>query len=298
MYPKTNTNLQYTFMTLTKHIVHMVEKAIAIIQQEAATFVATQKTGYDGLDTDLITTADIAAQAMYQKYIEEHFPCEGIIGEEDLNKVGTNYRYFTIDPLDGTKAFGRRQSMGVGTMIAHVNEYGVVDAMCIGDINTGEMYYFGPDTPPTRKRFGVESRLGEYNAQDKMCGYASLRDHTENYPDIVQDLVRQPRGGIFEDINIESGSIGLHIARLWKKEIEMIILQPTFETPWDMTPIVGMNKVLGIVHIILNPQTLDVNVMDKPLTQDIVKLDTVELITHKCHVPEVLAWIENWKANH
>ena len=83
-------------LTLTQHMITMVNQAIALIQHEAAVFIATQKTGYDGLNTDLVTTADIAAQAMYQKYIENHFPNEGIIGEENLHKVGTNHRYFTM----------------------------------------------------------------------------------------------------------------------------------------------------------------------------------------------------------
>jgi fructose-1,6-bisphosphatase/inositol monophosphatase family enzyme len=73
-------------MTLIQHMIYMAEKAIQIIQTEAATFVATHKTAYDGESDDLVTTADIKAQAMYQAYIETHFPDDGIIGEENLNK--------------------------------------------------------------------------------------------------------------------------------------------------------------------------------------------------------------------
>jgi hypothetical protein len=62
-----------------------------------------------------------------------------------------------------------------------------------------------------------------------------------------------------------------------------------------MTPLVGMNKVLGIKHIILNPDTLEVEVIDKPLTRDILKIRHVELVTYGQYVPYVLAWIEGWK---
>jgi fructose-1,6-bisphosphatase/inositol monophosphatase family enzyme len=200
--------------TLTQHLIVMATNAIALIQKEAATFVAKQKIGYDGLNTDLITTADIAAQNMYQQYIETEFPEEGIIGEESLNKIAVNYKYFTIDPLDGTKAFGRKQSNNVGTA-------------CVGDVNTGELYYFGPDQHPTRKRFGVESLLDTPICQtgDELATmYVSLRKHTEEYPCLVQDLVNKNRGGIFKDISIENGSIGIQFTRLWKGEVGMIIM--------------------------------------------------------------------------
>ena len=128
-------------------------------------------------------------------------------------------------------------------MIAHVDEHGVVDAMCIGDINSGDMYYFGPDVLPTRKRFGVESPLIADTATNRKLTdtYVSIRNHPEDFPGMIQDIVRRNRGGIFKDISVESGSIGIHLTRLWKGEVGMIILKPTFETPWDSTPIVGMN---------------------------------------------------------
>ncbi len=280
--------------TLTQHLITMATQAIDIIQKETATFVAEGKTGYDGLDTDLVTTADIAAQNMYQEYIEKFFPDEGIIGEESLHKVGGNCRYFTIDPLDGTKAFGRKQSMNVGTMIAHVDEFGLVDAVCIGDINTGELYYFGPDQKPTRKRFGVESTLGLQTSAT--C--VSIRKHPEEYPLIIQDLIYKRRGGIYADINIENGSIGIQMARLWKGEVGMIIIEPSFETPWDMTPLVGMHKVLGIKHILLDPHTLEVEVIDKPINQQVFRKNHIELITYERYVSEVLKWIDGWKKIH
>ena len=49
--------------------------------------------------------------------------------------------YITVDPLDGTKAFIRRQSHGVGTMVAMVEEGQVVSAY-VGDVNTQEIYGF------------------------------------------------------------------------------------------------------------------------------------------------------------
>lgn len=283
-------------LTLTEHMIIMAEQAILTIQTEAATFVATQKRAYDGKDDDLVTTADLAAQAGYETYIEQHFPDEGIIGEENLAKPSNNGCYFTIDPLDGTKAFGRRQSTGVGTMIAHVDERGIVDAVCVGDVNTGELYFYGPDQEPTRKRFGIPTTLVTNDVLPVLTKtYVSLRKHTEEFPRLIQDLVRQDRGGIFKDITIECGSIGIQMARLWKGEVGMVVIEPSFDTPWDTTPLIGMDKALGLVRLILDPETLYVTELDKLVNPDIQFLKHIELILRRQYVPQVLTWIDQWK---
>lgn len=274
----------------------MADRAIDIIQKETANFTTKVKTSFSGKEDDLVSTADFAAQDMYQTYIEEHFPDDGIIGEEDLNKPSKNGRYFTIDPLDGTKAFGRRQSNGVGTMIAHVDENGVVDAAVIGDINTGELYFFGPDHVPTRRRFGVESELTKVSLHKLKDVYVILKDHPEEYPLLAQDMVRQTsREGIFKDLNIESGSIGIILAKLWKDEVQLVVLKPGYDTPWDNTPFIGIHKQLDIVEIVLNPNTFDLEIVEPALPKEIRNREYPVLIIRKQYVPELLAWAEEWR---
>ncbi|MBC7981952.1 hypothetical protein H7X65_02640 [Candidatus Parcubacteria bacterium] len=282
-------------LTLLQHMKIMADRAIDIIQKETVNFVAKVKTGYDGADDDLVTTADIAAQDMYQTYIEEHFPDEGIIGEENLNKKSLNGRYFTIDPLDGTKAFGRRQSSGVGTMIAHVDEHGVVDAAVVGDINTGELYFFGPEQVPTRRRFGTETPLTKQSAHELKNVYAILRDHPEEYPPLVQDLIKDTKGGMFKDITIDSGSIGTTLARLWKDEVQLVVISPGHDTPWDNTPFIGLHKELDIAHVIINPMTFDLQEVDPTLPIIVGERLYPELILRKQYLPELFTWAEEWK---
>jgi fructose-1,6-bisphosphatase/inositol monophosphatase family enzyme len=279
--------------TLLQHMKIMADNAIDIIQKETADFTAHVKTSYSGVDDDLVTTADVAAQDMYQTYIEKYFPNEGIIGEEDLNKPSENGRYFTIDPLDGTKAFGRRQSNGVGTMIAHVDENGAVDAAVIGDINTGELYFFGPDQVPMRRRFGVESELTKVSLHQLKNVYTILRDHPEEYPLLVQDMII--KGGLFKDINIEAGSIGTILARLWKDEVQLVVIKPGYDTPWDNTPFIGMHKQLDIVEIVLNPNTFDLEIVEPTLPKEIRKREYPVLIIRKQYVPELLVWADEWR---
>ncbi len=106
----------------------LVRRAIKTIRSERQAFEVMQKAGYGGDMTDVFTTADSKAQDVYLRSISECFPTFSVIAEEGaLSKAqpdATNY--FTIDPLDGTKAFIRRQSHGVGTMIAMVEDDRIV----------------------------------------------------------------------------------------------------------------------------------------------------------------------------
>lgn len=276
----------------------MVKDAIQIIQIEAANFSQKVKTHYSGSEDDLVTSADLKAQDMYVSMIQKLFPNEGFIGEENgLNiQPKEGYGYFTIDPLDGTKAFGRMQSIGSGTMIAHVNKDNVVDAVCIGDINTGEIYGFGEGHKPSRTRFGVKSLMNAHSDISLTKKYVLLKDHTEDFPGVLQKLFRAKNGGIFKDIEISSGSIGLLVARLWKNEIGMFILRPDgFDTPWDNTPIIGMNKVMNIVHIKYNITTKEAVVFDPTLPKEVMQKDYIEILTHAGYTDEIIDWINKHK---
>ena len=44
---------------------------------------------------------------------------------------------------------------------------------------------------------------------------------------------------------VEGGSIGIWLARLWKREVGAALLLPGVETPWDTAPIFGISKTLG-----------------------------------------------------
>lgn len=278
-------------MTLLQDMQTMVQGAIQIIQKETATFTRKNKIGYDGVANDLVTTADINAQNHYRNFIEQQYPDDGIIGEEDLNKPSINGQYFTIDPLDGTKAFGRRQSNGVGTMIAHVNAKGEVDAVCIGDINTGELFCYGDELAPTRIRFGIETLLPKHKQRPFTTMYALLREHPEEFPVKIQDLIRKERGGIMDGLYIESGSIGITMAQLWTGEVGILILLPSYETPWDTTPLIGMNRKLDIVHLKFNPETNRFEEINMLAPKMIIKRDYVEVIVRRQHVQELMDWV-------
>ena len=126
----------------------LVRRAMTIIRNERQVFEATAKQGHSGNMDDVFTSADTKAQEVYIKSLCECFPGYAIVAEEGgvvplVVEPVRSGAFFTVDPLDRTKAFIRRQSHGVGTMVALVEQGQVVSAY-IGDINTHEIYGYRP----------------------------------------------------------------------------------------------------------------------------------------------------------
>src|SRR5690606_40965131 len=109
---------------LNGHIISIVmreavRRAMQAIDRHRFVAEATEKTAYDGISADIFTQADVEAQEIIVNMLRECFPKFGIIGEEaGLNDFKPNRPFFTVDPLDGTRAFLRNQSHGIGTMIS------------------------------------------------------------------------------------------------------------------------------------------------------------------------------------
>jgi len=56
-------------------------------------------------DYDPVTDADIKAEKVLRAIIQEAFPDDNITGEELEDVTGTNNYTWTLDPIDGTRAF-------------------------------------------------------------------------------------------------------------------------------------------------------------------------------------------------
>ncbi len=267
-----------------------VQGAINIAQSEAASYQRITKVHYDGVQDDLVTTADLKAQAHYQGLVDTHFPNTKLIGEEGEKDEDFNGDRFTCDPIDGTKAYGRNQSTGTATMFAHAHK-DIVDAVCIGDVNTSEIYQFAPDLSPTRTRFGFTSFLGTTWDKPLTAQYVILRNPVDEFPRNVQQMVRAKRGGIFKDMEVGSGSIGITVARLWKQEVAMVILDTGYNTPWDTTPLIGMNRMLGITHIKVDPKTGLAEIFEPQAPTKVSRKDYIEIMVHHSYANEVVTWL-------
>ena len=280
----------------------MVRRAIRAIQRERLIFESKRKADKGGRP-DFVTTADRAAQKIYVKLIKECFRGFGIVAEEDNLSLPCTLpgveAFFTVDPLDGTKAFIRRQSHGVGTMISLVVNDQIVAAF-VGDIMTGEIYYYRPGSTKVHRLFGFdEAEQLMIDAQLPLSEqYLLLRDLPTRCGTITRLMTGEESTGLFRDVEVTGGSIGIACARLWKGEVGGVVLNPTTDTPWDACPIWGISQKLGFVFINLCASCSISPLSPKPIKQS-QERDTELLIIHESRTKEFQTFLkkprQNWR---
>lgn len=199
---------------------------------------------------DLLTDADLQAQTIIAEGLRKRFPSAGLVGEENLMIPTRNGVVFTIDPLDGTKAFVRRESGHVAVMIGVLFEGHVVSAF-IGDVWTREIFYFRPTSPNTHRLIDFDYPVPLEPYEQKLdSGSAILfREDPYNIPGFDFPAIRDK----FTRYFIDSGSLGITFTKLLKGEAHAVFLHMTYYTPWDFVPIIGLTQQLGYrFHILDN----------------------------------------------
>mgnify|MGYP000867254694 CR=1 FL=1 len=268
----------------------LVRRAMVAIRNEKQAFEVHPKVGYGGQLDDMLTSADAAAQKVYIRSLKECFPQWGIVAEEDSLIVpctdGTD-TFFTVDPLDGTKAFVRGQSHGVGTMISLSRGTEFLSAY-VGDVNTLEIYGFRPGSRRVHRisEFNVSKELS-IEPKPLRIQYLLLRDPENDYCPLSRRLIHAG----FKSVCTDGGSIGTWCARLWKGEVGALLLHPNkgnAATPWDENPVNAISRKLGFVS--LRPSddgTRWVQFESKPLNViSTCAHDT--LVVHECNVGEII----------
>jgi fructose-1,6-bisphosphatase/inositol monophosphatase family enzyme len=224
-----------------------VRRAQTVIRAERQTFEQHAKQGYGGTMDDVFTSADRAAQEVYLRTFSECFPGCGVLAEEDALSIGAQApitAYFTVDPIDGTRAFIRRQSHGISTMVALVDGGEVISAY-IGDVSSNEVYGYRPGSGRVHRITNLDTfeTLAPRETCPRTLGdvHGLLRDPPDAYSDATQALVKQ-----FKSYEVMGSSIGTWAARQWKGEVGAVIYAPGYDTPWDTTPIIGICRKLGL----------------------------------------------------
>ena len=223
-----------------------MHQAMHLIRASRRTYVRHSKPGHAPGETDDVTSADLGAQKLYVDAFLGAFPTIQILAEEEdprLGPVDEALPYITIDPLDGTGAFLRRQSSGVGSMVALVHRGEVLGAY-VGDALTREVIgYAGPG--PVRQYLGAEDVDGEVleppSPSPPERGYLSLRQAPEAYSAAARALIRKHRG-----VLVYSGSVGVAAMELWRGAVAGLLLPLALQTPWDGAPPLGISSRLGI----------------------------------------------------
>lgn len=272
-----------------------MRRAIEAIRRERMIFVTRSKIGYGGKRNDKFTSADIKAQAIYVKAIRECFPSWGIVAEEKRLKIRCRIKgitvFVTLDGLDGTAAFIRGESHGIGTMASLVVNGQVVCAY-VGDVMTGEIYGFRPGSNHVHRigEFGQVQRL-KINPKKKLSEqYVLLREHQDRYDRRIQTMIKGWEGfhaeGVFRGVEVSGGSIGTNMARLWKGSVGAMILKPGYETPWDLAPVLGICQKLGFVFLKLTPAG-KLERLEPRITGRIRKTNHETIIIHESRISEL-----------
>ncbi|MDQ7814494.1 MAG: inositol monophosphatase family protein [Patescibacteria group bacterium] len=274
----------------------MVRRAIEAIRAERFAFEVHAKEGNNGEMDDIFTSADRAAQEIYVRMIREAFPGYGIVAEEDHLRVEADPSigmFFTVDPLDGTKAFKRRQSHGIGTMIALVRGTDVIAAY-VGDVMTREIYGFRPESDKVHRiseyGFGETLAVDERAPLQDQC--VLMRERPESHSKLIGRMVA-PRDskGLFRGVEIATGSIGVSTARLWKGEVGAVLLKPQFETPWDCAPIYGICERMGFEMYVPNLEGNHWARCDMQIFDNTRPCNSEQLIIHSSRFPELMNWL-------
>lgn len=273
-----------------------VRRAIVAIRAHRFTFEARAKlSGRDRSTPDVVTTADHAAQEVFVTLLGSWFPTFGIVAEEDHLRVPCTHPgadlWFTLDPLDGTRAFMRRQSHGIGTMLSLVCDGQVIGA-CVGDVMTSEIYAARPDDPTVHRvsEFGIAERLHIDPSRPLSSQWLLVCDRPRRLvPPIVTRLGLE-QDGVFAGFESTGGSIGIAMARVWKGEVGGAVFGPfPWGSPWDLYPVIGISRRLGFLFFTLDDS--GIRTWEPRIDPHGTPVPTEILCIHESREHELAAWM-------
>lgn len=149
----------------------------------------TDKRGYDFFDP--VTEADKGAEAAIRKLINEHFPDHGIYGEEYGQEIGKSPLTWTIDPVDGTRAF----VLGLptwGTLVALHNGAEPVLGM-LNQPFTNECFIGAPQIGLAELR----NASGVRSLRTRDCGSLANASLTSTHPSMFD---KEPMHSAYEEL--------------------------------------------------------------------------------------------------
>lgn len=281
----------------------VVSRVASFVRRSRHTFEAEHKGIKPDGRIDWVTNIDKQAQAMAIRLLQENMPTIGIVAEEQnglaiRSKAPTKSLWFSLDPIDGTRAFVHHYSYGISVMLALMDGDQVI-AVCIGDIMTGEMYYYRPGSDKTHHLDAQSgSRLLNELPRDVPLSqqYLLLRDPAEVHNKETRRLLQITPHPLFKKYESTGGSIGLSMTRLWKGEVGGAILLAGNQHPWDICPVLGLTERLGFVlfGIVSFPEDKDgcVHLMRTNLkaSRQTFVTNSDLLVIHEKAIPELAEW--------
>jgi len=177
-------------------------------------------------DASPVTQADQEGERLIASLIAEHFPDDGLLGEEGARKDSGNGRRWIIDPVDGTRDFIRGNpawAVLLGFEAAGEIEAGFAFLPAMGDMffaargagafrNDGEIHVSAVAEPGQ-----AVLCLNGFNVTDKLGFAPHLLDWMRQFWSV------RSMGGCLDAVMVARGQ-----ADLW--------IEPT-ASPWDLAPL-------------------------------------------------------------
>lgn len=275
-----------------------VKSAIQEIQKQSNGFEVWNKEN-ESKSNDYVTSADYAAQQIYTTMIAKYNSDAGIIAEENGLRQepqnGSNI-YYTIDPLDGTSAFVRKQSDGIWTLFGKIDKWtNKIIAAYIWDVMTGEIYYYDKnsnDVIRSNIRQNYQNQILKYQNRTKKR-LLSLDDIRE-LPEWA-DKITKPQW-YRDSIWVSNGSIGTNMAKLRKWEVDAVLLKSWYRHPRDEVPYIWIWWIMWYTSINIqeNWEVSHITNLDEDMTINSRQIE-YQLIVHKEELDDVLRQIHEAK---
>lgn len=267
----------------------MAEQWIIAIRGQLDSFSYEAKDNPNKVD-DQVTSADYAAQKAIVDMITKCFPEAWIIAEENNLKKpcthATQQLYFTLDPLDGTRAYVRMQSDGIWSMIGVVLDNEIIGA-AIADVMTKEIYLLNPSTWWVERIHPRRTLALEYTSR-KHFRIAMMDDPRTCIESISR--ISDPENWYFDSTSVTNGSIGINVARVRKNEASAFLYRAGTPMPWDWVPVVGISLTMWFIFLSYDKTTNSWLKNNNICSIDWQATLTETLMIHESEVDEFLEW--------
>lgn len=271
----------------------MAEQWTIAIRNQLDTFSYEAKDNPDKV-WDQVTSADYAAQKAIVDMISKCFPEAWIIAEENnLQKPcthSTQQLYFTLDPLDGTRAYVRMQSDGIWTMIWVVLDNQIIGAV-IADVMTKEVYMLHPSTGHVERYHPLRYMMLEYESRKHFR--IAMMDDPRLYDEAIA-RISHPISWYFDSVSVTNWSIGTNVARVRKNEASAFLFKSWSPMPWDWVPVVGISLALWFTFLSFDISDHTWNRVDRLWSLDNSIILSPTLMIHESEVNDFLVWYWYW----
>jgi 3'(2'),5'-bisphosphate nucleotidase len=178
---------------------------------------------------DMVTEADIEADALIRESLTRHFRDDRILSEEDASRPSMKGRVWVVDPLDGTDCFvdgGKGFAVIIGLCIDAVPILGTVYIPCLD-----EFYYGEKGKGAILKKEGEIIRLKVSKTDAIICSRALLHPNekeTTHRIDIPTKWLKRSSGAM-DQMRVAKGEadflININRAAKWDVCASQVIVE-------------------------------------------------------------------------